>query len=84
MQPIFVYRLIPTPNDTIITLKNCLFGVVEIKGSLDDVDKYRYIGYGFGFDSRGSFTHPSGGYGRNVIIFGADLSNSAHSNNKTK
>ena len=29
-------------------------------------------------------THPDGSYGRNVIISGADLSNSKHSNNKTK
>ena len=28
-------------------------------------------------------THPSG-YGRNVIIFGADLSSSTHANNKTE
>ena len=42
------------------------------------------MGYGIGFDSKGRFTHPDGDYGRNVIIFGADLSNSKHSNNKTK
>ena len=28
--------------------------------------------------------HPSGGYGRHVIIFGADMSNSAHVDNKKK
>ena len=49
-----------------------------------DIDKYRYSGYGIGFDSRGSFTHSSGGYGRNVIIFGADLSSSKHANNKAR
>ena len=47
-----------------------------------DVDKYKYSGYGIGFDSRESFLHPSGGDGRNVIIFGADLSSSVHANNK--
>ena len=31
-------------------------------------------GYGIGFDSRRSFSHPSGGDGKNAIIFGADLS----------
>ena len=46
-----------------------------------DIDKYKY---GIGFNSRGSFTHPSGGYGRYVIIFGADLSSSTHANNKTR
>ena len=43
-----------------------------------DNDKYKYSGYGIGFDSRGSFTHSSGEYGRNVIIFGADLSSFTH------
>ena len=30
------------------------------------------------------FTHPDGGQGRNALIFGADLSNSQHSNKKTQ
>ena len=47
-----------------------------------DVDKYKYLGYGNGFDSRGSFSHPIKRDGRNVIIFGADLSSSVHANNK--
>ena len=34
------------------------------------------------FHSEGSYTHPDGGYGKNVIIFGADLSNSKHANIK--
>ena len=47
-----------------------------------DVDKYKYSGYGIGFDSIGIFSHPSGGDGRNVIIFRADMSSSVHANNK--
>ena len=47
-----------------------------------DVDKHKYSGYDVGFDSRGSFTHLSGGDGKNVIIFGADMSSSVHANNK--
>ena len=31
-----------------------------------------------------SFSHRSGGYGRKVIIFGADMSTSVHANNKTR
>ena len=46
-----------------------------------DVDKFKYSGYGIGFDSGGSFSHPSGGDDKNVIIFGADLSSSVHANN---
>ena len=38
-----------------------------------------------GFNSTGNFIHPDGGNGRNVIIFGADLSNSTvHANNNTQ
>ena len=47
-----------------------------------DVDNYKYLGYGIGFDSRGTFSHPSGGDGKNFIIFGVDMSSSAHANNK--
>ena len=60
-----------------------MFGGIEITKNAD-VDKYKYSGYGIGFDRKGSYTHPDGGYGRNVIIFGADLSNSKHANNKTR
>ena len=77
-----VYKLIPTTKDSSFTLQNCLFGVVKLTINAD-IDKYKYSGYGTGFDSRGSFTHPSGGYDRNVIIFGDDLSSSIHRNNKT-
>ena len=41
-----------------------------------------YSGYGIGFDLTGSFTHPDGGNGKNVIIFGTDLGNSRHTTNK--
>ena len=73
-----VYRLIPSiAND--ITLENCLFGAVKITKIL----KFNtYSGYGIAFDSKGSFSHPSGGYGKNVIIFGAYLSSSVHAYNK--
>ena len=78
-----VYRLTPDTKHSSITLENCLFGAVKLTKSAD-TDKYKYYGYGIGFDSRGSFLHPSGGSGKNFIIFGADLSSSAHANNKTR
>ena len=65
------------------TLKNCLFGAVTLTKNAD-IDKYRYSGYGIGFDRRGSFSFPGGGFGQNVIIFGADMSSSAHIDNKGK
>ena len=41
-----------------------------------DIDKYKYSGYGIGFDRHGSFSFPGTGLGRNVIIFGVDMSSS--------
>ena len=43
-----------------------------------------YSGYGIGFDRRSSFSFPSGGFGQNVLIFGVDMSSSAHIDNKKK
>ena len=66
-----------------VTLKNCLFGVVTLKKNAD-IYKYGYSGYGLGFDRRSSFSLPGGGFGRNILIFGADMSSSAHADNKKK
>ena len=49
-----------------------------------DVEKYGYSGYGTGFDRRSSFSFPSGGFGQNVLIFGADMSSSVRVDNKKK
>ena len=65
------------------TLKNCLFGAVALTKNAD-TDRYGYPGYGIGFDGRTSFSFPSGGFGQNVLIFGADMSSSAHTENKNK
>ena len=73
----------PDTKDSNVTLENCLFGAVKFTKNAD-IDKYKYSVYGIGFESRESFTHPSGGYRRNVIIFGVDLANSSHDNNKTR
>ena len=78
-----VYRLIPGTKSNNFTLENCLFGAVKLT-KIADISKYKYSGYDIVFDSKGSFTHPSGGYDKNVIIFGADLSSSKHANNKTR
>ena len=48
----------------VITLAIFLFGAVKLNA---DSDKYKYFGYGIGFDSRGSFTF-SNELGPNVII----------------
>ena len=49
------------------TLKNCLFGAVTLTKNAD-VDKYKYSGYGIGFDRRSSFSFPGVGFGQNVLI----------------
>ena len=37
--------------NTDVTLGNCLFGSVKITKNID-LDKYKYSGYGIGFDFR--------------------------------
>ena len=49
-----------------------------------DIDKYGYSGYGIAFDRRSSFSFPGGGFCQNVLIFGVDMSSSAHIDNKKK
>ena len=49
-----VYRLAPTTKDSSVTLPNCLFGAVRLTKNTD-IDKYKYSGYGIGFDSSGIF-----------------------------
>ena len=56
-----------------LTVKNCLFGAVTLTENAD-IDKYGYSGYGIGFDRRGIFSFPGGGFGQNVLIFGVDIS----------
>ena len=64
-------------------LTNALFGAVKLTKNAD-IDKYKYSGYGIGFDGHGSFSHPSGGTGKNIIIFGVDMSSSTKIDNKRK
>ena len=70
-------------NNNDPTLKNCLIGAVTLTKNAD-IDKYGYSGYGIGFDRRSSFSFPGGGFGQNVLIFGADMSSSTHIDNKKK
>ena len=48
-----------------------------------DIDQYKYSGYGIGFDRKREFSFGNG-FGRNVIILGANMSSYAHANNRTK
>ena len=49
-----------------------------------DIDRYGYSGCAIGFDRHGSFSFPGTGLGRNVIIFGVDMSSSTKIDNRKK
>ena len=48
------------------------------------IDKFGYSGYGIEFGRRSSFSFSGGGFGQNVLIFGVDMSLSAHIDNKKR
>ena len=60
-----------------------MFGAVKLTKDADP-DKYKYSGYGIGFDLRSEFSFTDGSMGKNGIIFGADMSSSVHIDNTTK
>ena len=64
-------------------LENCLFWAVSLDKN-DDIDRYGYSGYGIGFDGHGSFSFPGTRLGRNLIIFGVDISSSTKIGNRKK
>ena len=65
------------------TLKNCLFGAVSLTENAN-IDRYKYSGYGIEFDRHGSFSFLGIELGRNVIIFGVDMSSSTKIDNRKK
>ena len=86
-----VYQLDPiaSSRDTGFTLQNALFGAKQITKNATDNTKNNYKGYGICFDERSQFGHTitEGGFThttncRNVLIFGADMSFSAHATNR--
>ena len=77
-----VYKLASKTNNLNVTLENCQFAVKLTKNA--DIEKYKYSVYGIGFDSKRFCSHPIVEYGKNIIIFGADMSSSTHANNKTR
>ena len=64
------------------TLENCLFESVKLTKNAD-FDKYGYSGYGIGFDRETSFSIGNE-IGKNVTIFGVDMSSSAKIGNRKK
>ena len=68
-------------NGNYPTLQNALFGAVKLTENAD-INKYRYSGYGIGFDGKASFSFP--GLGCNETIFGVDMSLSTKIDNRKK
>ena len=63
---------------------NFSFGTVKLTKNIDP-DKCSYSGYVIGFDVCRSFSISDGnGFGKNVMIFGADMSSYVHIDNKKK
>ena len=63
-------------------LENCLIGGVKLTKHVD-VELYEYSGCGIAFDRKGLFSIGDE-IGRNVIIFGVDMSSSSHIDNKKR
>ena len=87
----YVYKLDPIASnrDTSFTIQNALFGTMQITKNATDNSKNNYKEYGICFDERSQFghaitedgrTHTTNG--RNVLIFGVDMSFNAHATNR--
>ena len=63
--------------NTDFTLNNCLCRSLELTKNADP-DKYRYSDQGIKFYSCSEFSLTDGSMTKNVIIFGVDVSSSAH------
>ena len=63
------------------TLSNCWYGLAGLPNN-GDPDKYKYSGYGTGFDSWSVLSLTDGSMGKKVTIFGADMSLSVYIDNK--
>ena len=66
-----------------MSLGSCLCGSAKLTKNAD-LDKYKYSNDDMRFDSRSEFSFTDGSIGKNVIIFGADMSSSVHFDNKNK
>ena len=76
-----VYELDKTYVKTNPMLVNCLFGA-DIDSA--DIDMNKYSRYGIWFDRSSVYLLFDGSFGRNVVIFGVDMSSSVHVDNKGK
>ena len=70
-------------SNTDFTLSNCLFASVKPTKNAD-LDKYKYTGYDIGFVFHSEFSFADESCGKNVFIFGVDMSSSVNVDNKGK
>ena len=80
---------IASTRDTSYIIQNALFGAMQITKNATDNEENNYKGYGICFDDRSQFCHTIAENGRahttngrNVLIFGADMSFSARATNR--
>ena len=80
---------IASSRDTSSTIQNALFGSIQFTKNATANSKNNYKGYGICFDERSQFGHSETedgrahtANGRNVLIFGVDMSFSAHATNR--
>ena len=83
------YNLLLQVEITRFAIQNALFGAMQIAKNATDNSKNNYKGYGICFDERSQFGHTitedgraHTTNGRNVLIFGVDMSFSAHATNR--
>ena len=79
---IFYELIVHNSDSNYRPLKNCLFEAIKLTRR-NDIDNYKYFTYGIGFD-RKRFFSIGDNVGRDVIIFGVDMSSSPHIDNQKK
>ena len=86
---VYEIRPIASNRDNTFTIQNALFGAKHMTKNATDNSKNNYKGYGLCFDERSQFGHTINedgrahtANGRNVLIFGVDMSFSVHATNR--
>ena len=78
-----VYKLSSNLKNFDFDLVNWLFVAFKFTKNAD-FGKYKYLGFGIGYDARGTFSFTGDGFGQNAIISAADISSYVHIDNKKK
>ena len=65
-------------------LGKTFIGAVNLVKHADIIDKNKYVGYGLTLDTNETFSFPTGRFGKDEIMFAADMSSYVHDDNKKK